>query len=259
MQSGGLRTKGIAKKSKENKPLLTVVTVVRNGENTLEQTILSVLNQTYDNIEYIIVDGVSTDGTLDIVKKYEDKIDYWVSEPDSGLYDAMNKGAVLASGDYVAMLNSDDWYEPNACEIIAEKIKEEEADIYHGLVRVIGQTGKPLWITGAYNSIDKVLQHPTCFISKKIYLKLKYNTSYKIAADYDFSIQLHKINARFCFIEKVITNFRNTGISSNILGIEVLKIKRKHGIISFKNYFIRMLYLLLKLLGTKIYKKEQDT
>ena len=95
---GGLRTKGYFKKSYDDKPLISIITVVFNGERYLEQTIQSVIDQTYDNVEYIIIDGGSTDGTLDIIKKYEDKIDYWVSEKDNGIYDAMNKGIKVCYG-----------------------------------------------------------------------------------------------------------------------------------------------------------------
>ena len=89
-------------------PLITIITVAYNAVKDIENTILSVLNQTYPNIEYIIIDGGSTDGTLDIIKKYEDKISYWVSEPDKGIYDAMNKGIVKANGDYLFFLGADD-------------------------------------------------------------------------------------------------------------------------------------------------------
>ena len=182
MLSGGLRTKGITKQSQENQPLITVVTVVRNGEKTLEKTILSVINQTYKNVEYIIVDGASTDGTLEVIKKHEDRISYWISEPDKGIYDAMNKGIDLATGDYIALLNSDDWYEKDTCEIIANKINEGRADIYYGMVRVIDkQTNKSLYISGYIINVinHNMIAYQTCFLSKEIYLNPKYNIKYK--------------------------------------------------------------------------------
>jgi glycosyltransferase involved in cell wall biosynthesis len=124
---GGLRTKGYYKKSYEDKPLISIVTVVYNGEKFLEETILSVINQTYDNIEYIIIDGGSNDGTIDIIKKYEDKIDYWISEKDKGIYDAMNKGIIKASGNLVNLLNAGDKLYDSI--VIAEVVKSYKPDI----------------------------------------------------------------------------------------------------------------------------------
>lgn len=105
---GGLRTKGYFKKSFDDKPLISIITVVFNGEKYLEETIKSVINQTYENVEYIIIDGGSSDGTLDIIKKYEERIDYWVSEKDKGIYDAMNKGIDVASGEWLNFMNAGD-------------------------------------------------------------------------------------------------------------------------------------------------------
>lgn len=105
---GGLRTKGLYKQSTSDKPLISVITVVYNGEKYLEQTIQSIINQSYENIEYIIIDGGSNDKTLEIIQKYEASIDYWVSEPDKGIYDAMNKGTSVASGSHTLHINADD-------------------------------------------------------------------------------------------------------------------------------------------------------
>ena len=105
---GGLRTKGYFKKAYDHKPLVSIITVIFNGEKYLEQTIQSVINQTYDNVEYIIIDGGSTDGSVGAIKKYEEQIDYWISEEDDGIYDAMNKGMSLASGEWINFMNAGD-------------------------------------------------------------------------------------------------------------------------------------------------------
>lgn len=116
---GGLKIKGLFnKKTKKEKPLVSIVTPVYNGEKYLEDTIQSIIKQTYDNIEYIIIDGGSTDKTLDIIKKYEDKIAYWMSEQDRGMYDGINKGFKMATGEIFAWLNSDDKYYHSAVEIV---------------------------------------------------------------------------------------------------------------------------------------------
>ena len=110
VKNGGLRTKGVRKQSSPDRPLVSIITVVLNGERFLAECIQSVISQDYDNLEYIIVDGGSRDGTLDIIRHYEDRIDYWLSEPDEGLYDALNKGVKLSNGDIFSALHADDAY-----------------------------------------------------------------------------------------------------------------------------------------------------
>ena len=255
MLSGGLRIKSITKKSQENNPLITVVTVVRNGEKTIEQTILSVINQTYTNVEYIVIDGASTDNTLGIIRKYEDRIDYWISEPDKGIYDAMNKGIGLATGDYIALLNSDDWYEQDTCEIIANKINELKADIYYGLIRDIDkQSNKTMRIIGSeIHTINYyMIPHQTCFVSKEMYTKFKYDINYKFASDYDFIIKIYKSNASFYFIEKIMTNCRTDGISSSMIcSIEKLDIRKKYNFISLNKYYIKKIFVIINYIYTK--------
>ena len=117
---------------KETDTLISIVTVSYNAVLTIEQTILSVINQTYPNVEYIIIDGGSTDGTVDIIKKYANKIAYWVSEPDKGIYDAMNKGGLKATGDFIQFLNAGDWFEN---EHVIEKIFKDwykRVDVIYG-------------------------------------------------------------------------------------------------------------------------------
>lgn len=118
---GGLRLEGFFNRSSPEKPLISVVTVVFNAAAYLEQTIGSVINQTYDNIEYIIIDGASTDGSQEIIKKYESCIFYWLSEPDRGIVDAMNKGVQLSVGDYVLLLHADDYL--LASDVIASAVQ----------------------------------------------------------------------------------------------------------------------------------------
>lgn len=113
-------------------PLITVITVVYNGEKYLEETILSVINQSYENIEYIIIDGGSTDGTLDIIKKYEDKIAYWVSEKDKGIYDAMNKGIKTATGEWLNFMNAGDhFYSRDILAKLFDNLNQDEYDLIY--------------------------------------------------------------------------------------------------------------------------------
>ncbi|MBN2781671.1 MAG: glycosyltransferase, partial [Campylobacterales bacterium] len=238
---GGLRTRGLYKKSYENKPLVSIITVVYNGEKFLEDTIKSVINQSYDNVEYIIIDGGSTDGTVEIIKKYEAQIDYWVSEKDNGIYDAMNKGISLVTGDIIGLINADDWYEKNTVELIISVINENDKfDVVYGLIRYI-KNEQELKIEAQNHHFlsDRMIPHPTCFIKSKVYKKLgNYVNDYKSASDYDLLVRVYKNNCIFHKIDKVLANFRIDGISSNDFtgAIETLKIKKKNKYITLQKY-----------------------
>ncbi len=124
----------------QDKPLVSIITVCLNSEKTIEQTIQSVINQTYPNIEYIIIDGKSTDRTLEIIDKYKGKISILVSESDEGIYDAMNKGLKLATGELIGIINSDDWYESDAVETIVNSfLADRNVQVIYGNMDVYDQ------------------------------------------------------------------------------------------------------------------------
>ena len=174
-----------------SKPLFSIITVVYNNEKYLEETIKSVVNQKFRNFEYIIIDGGSSDKTLDIIKRYDSQIDYWISQKDKGIYDAFNKGMSLAKGDFIGIINSDDTYLDNALEIIAKYINDltnKEIDFIFGSVKkhwgtLYGYRPEKIYYSwGFYSS------HSTGFFlrrssAKKIGL---YNINYKYHADYDY-------------------------------------------------------------------------
>lgn len=246
MQCGGKRTKGFERKSLADRPLISVVTVVYNGQKHLEQSIQSVMNQTYDNIEYVIIDGNSSDGTLDIIKKYEESIDYWQSEPDKGIYDAMNKGISLASGDYIVLLNADDWFDCDLVKNAVNEIRDRKYDVIYGVLRFYNDLDEITKIEGNTTEIlpHGMICHPTCLISRELYAEKKYDTNYKSAADYDLINYFYKNGKDFKFSEKIIGNFRCGGMSSSKIGrIESAKIQLKYGYISRFSYILRIVYI----------------
>lgn len=213
---GGLRTEGLFKSSYEGKPLITIVTVVFNGEEFLEETILSVIDQSYDNVEYIIIDGGSTDGTVDIIKKYDSQIDYWVSEPDNGIYYAMNKGISLATGDYIGIINADDWYEHNAVEIIVRTISNNVSlEVLFGDRNIIESNGlKKLGVANLKKIKQSMtINHPSCFIKKDLYSEKTFDTSYSIAADYDLLLFFYMNGKIFFNTQELLVNMRLGGVS----------------------------------------------
>ena len=221
---GGFRTKNKYKHSLKNKPLVTIITVVYNEEEFLERAILSVLNQTYDNIEYIIIDGGSTDSTLSIIEKYEDYIDYYVSESDKGIFDAMNKGLTLASGDYIAILNSDDFYYDFAVKSSVDLVLSSNADIIAANADIIDEHENIIRIQKASNFDDVAFLvtlpacHQTMFIEKKIYNKIGYyDTSFKIAGDLDLVFKIIDLSPKYELIRYSTVAFTLGGASNSNL------------------------------------------
>ena len=219
---GGLRKKEIFKKSLKNSPLITIITAVHNNEKFLEESILSLHKQNYKNYEHIVIDGGSTDGTLDIIKKYENKIDYWCSEKDEGIYDAFNKGMQLAKGEYIGFLNSDDCFSDNTLEILNNYIsKNPKVDFFFGAVKkhwgvLHGyRPYKIYWSWGFYSS------HSTGFFIKTEAAKIvgTYNLKYKYSADFDYFYRMivkHKLKGVGTKKNELFGIFRRGGYSSRI-------------------------------------------
>jgi glycosyltransferase involved in cell wall biosynthesis len=206
------------------KPRISIITVTYNSEKHLEKTIKSVLSQDYSNFEYIIIDGQSTDGTIDIIKKYENKIDYWISEPDSGMYEALNKGIQYSTGDIIGQLNSDDLYNENVLSIVANIFIKQPFDMLYGDTVLIDSFGKKIGYKKAmawgnmYFRNHEFL-HSACFFSRLILKKLNgYSTDYKIASDIDL-FQRVFLNTEDIIIEnKPFSLQRKGGMSHSGLG-----------------------------------------
>jgi len=217
-------------------PLITVITAVFNGAKTLEETIQSVINQTYPNVEYIIIDGGSTDGTLNIIKNYEDYIDYWVSEKDEGIYDAMNKGIILAFGSWLGFLGSDDFLENDSLiNYYTSYCLNVECDIIYGNSRVLFGNKVHYYRKGDHK-IDNIKRgfiflHPDSIAKIKVYKELgMYDTNFKVAADYEFFLRAYFNGYKFLKVDKIIVNFRIGGFSSNYKKrfCEKIKIYKKY-------------------------------
>lgn len=233
-------------------PLITVITVVLNGEKYLEETIQSVINQTYPNVEYIIVDGGSTDGTLDIIKKYEDKIDYWVSEKDNGIYDAMNKGIKVASGEWINFMNAGDVFYENT---ILEKLfifsrLDQNACVLYG--DTLLQEGSNYTIIKAKVNMRRRLPyyHQSSFTKSKILKKYPFNTVYKIAADYEQFLRFKSMNIKMQYVPLAISVYLGNGISEAFKKETIKELyrafKKNNPIYAFMLYVYRLIKLELK-------------
>lgn len=239
----------------------TIITVCKNSETFLEETILSVIDQTYLNLQYIVIDGGSTDGTIDIIEKYSSKINYWISEPDHGMYFAINKGLLQAKGDYILILNSDDvLVDRLTVKNAADEMAKKKLDFYHGdmvkfkdgkrkKVKLFPVTFKQLLLS----THCTFAPHPCFFISARLNEALKgYNEEYKYASDYDYILRaLRKKTSKGQHLDMFISNFRiheDSISASGKIEDERKKILVQHGyyqkslLIRFSYYYILWMY-----------------
>lgn len=237
--------------------LVTVITPCYNSEKTIQRTIESVLAQDYPNLEYLIIDGASTDRTVEIAKSYEKafggrmKI---ISEPDDGIYYAMNKGIKLAKGELIGIVNSDDYYEDNAVKTMVQHMSDAPYQILYGFERTL-RDGKEAGICiHHHTNLDyQMITHPTCFVTRKLYEDLGvFNTEYKYSADYEFMLRMyHGGKVEFTPVYEIISNYALGGASgSGAAYMETQGLYYKYGRISKKKYrLLKLKYQIGKLIN----------
>jgi len=198
-------------------PEISIITAVLNGVATLERMILTVIPQLSSKVEFILIDGGSTDGTLEILQKYQNWFSYWVTEPDDGIYDAWNKGIAKSRGKFLSFIGADDQLEPNyISEYLAHLEKHKNFNIYFSKIRVL--EGKPYVVGSRYNEKEIMtrmsIPHVGALHSREIFkLFGGYNHNYKIAGDYELLLRARRY-LRFCFVNKILVNMGSTGVSN---------------------------------------------
>ena len=217
-------------KSTKN-PLISIVTVVFNDRQHLPATIESVIEQSYPNVEYIIIDGGSTDGTVEAIEQYESHLSYWISESDRGIYDAMNKGIAQAQGEIIGILNSGDRYSPNALQQVAQLYEEnslEQSIITGAMIRFddksqveFVQRRQPADLAQKIN-LGMPINHPATFVTKSVYQTIGcFNPEFKIGGDYDLIYRAYHEGIEFIFTDSVLALMSMGGISEKLAGIRI--------------------------------------
>ncbi len=248
----------------EKQVKVTVVTICYNCREDLQRTINSVVSQTYANIEYIIIDGGSSDGSVDIIKTYQANISKWISEKDNGVYDAMNKGINLATGDWIIFMNAGDmFYDNMVVENIFSKKYEDEVGIIYGDVAFDFGCGRKLrksYGKFTQNTVIPELCHQAVLTKTHILKDIKYDTTYRICADLDSFVKVNEKGKRLKYIPIMIAIFEVTdGISSNRPFQSLLERKKIYGYRYLSYRFIKnfskatVRYVLLKILPKSLY------
>jgi len=241
-------------------PKISIITICFNSEKTIEQTIQSVALQSYDNIEYLIIDGASTDHTVQVINQYLSFIDFFVSEPDAGIYDAMNKGIKHATGEWIYFLNSGDRiFSKNTLEnIFSKPNKKINGDVSILIGDVLYDSSKHF--KGYMNSmimIRNTLHHQGTIYRYTVFEKILYDNNLKILGDYDVNLYLYKKKAKYINLKEILAKCENGGVSMQVMWskyIEEIKIKRKYfcsivayflSIIVFIKYVLKKIFLFI--------------
>ena len=229
---GGRRLNNATAKSADH--LLSIVTVCYNSEKTISRTIDSIAAQTYPHIEYIVVDGGSTDRTVEILRSRQTDIDLWISERDHGISDAFNKGIALATGEYVALVNADDWLEPDHFRLAIEHLKRSDADFTFGNLMFHDHEGAPLYtLIGDALYASKILHampainHPSIVCRRSLYERNGlFDKTFRIAMDYEWLLRNHKQGARGAYIPDITSHMGTNGISQRRVLASLKEVER---------------------------------
>lgn len=263
MIEGGTRLKGVVKAGSPGRPLVSIITIVRNGEACLEKAMASVFSQTYPNVEYIVIDGGSTDGTLGIIRANEDKIAYWRSEKDRGISDAFNKGLACAAGELIGILNSDDWYEPDAVRLAAEAfMRDRGAGVIYGWMNYWKGTELAHVYKSDHTSLPNrmSISHTASFVAKDVYsMHGGFDESYKYAMDYELVLRFFYAGVKFVYIDKVLSNMSAGGASysnwvSSFREVARAKVRYRGWVISYGYLALQLMrkYLSIFLFSVKL-------
>ncbi len=230
-----------------SKPKISIITITYNSERTVRETFESVRKQQYDGLEYIVVDGGSTDATLDIAAEYNDIITTLVSEPDEGISDAMNKGIALASGDLIGIIHSDDALAEGALDMLARSW-DGHTDVYYGNAIIMNEDGTPTHVLCAKADLSALpygfcLVHPSSFVTRKAYAAYGvYDKSLGCAMDHDLFLRFYKKGASFKYLNASLTYFRTGGTNERYRQRtidEVYMVSVRHGGSKWKAGLIR--------------------
>jgi glycosyltransferase involved in cell wall biosynthesis len=221
-QAGGNEIQGLSPGSQgQGNPVVSIITAVRNGALCLERTIQSVLSQSYSPIEYIIIDGGSTDGTIDVIRRYDDKISSWVSEPDNGISDAFNKGIAAAHGEFVALLNADDWLSEDQIAQGVRALQSFSADYVYGDLLFHDENGVILYRINGDPDYGRIIRskmpelcHPTVLARRSVYERFGlFDTRYRYAMDYEWALRLHVQGAQGKYVKEIVGHMGLGGAS----------------------------------------------
>jgi glycosyltransferase involved in cell wall biosynthesis len=257
-QTGGVRLV-LGQKYDLSQPLVSVITIVKNRKDTLSQTIRSVLCQSYPNIEYIIVDGASTDGTLEIIKQFDDRVALWISEPDSGTSDAFNKAVSMAQGDFIFWLSSDDWIEADFIKTAVPTFLDSGADFVYGNMAMYENKKLVRTYRGDKNYREALMSGYPRFNFVTMLVKREcfqatglIDTTYKFFSDYEWVLRVHLNGKKGVYNDALIVHRRVGGVgeSCSIESVlEHLRLLRKYRLPKLKAMFVYLYYFARRMPG----------